>query len=201
MTIESQGLKGLRVLSLESRRSAEMARLIESHGGIAVSAPSMREIPVEENSAALAFANQLLDNRFDVVIFLTGVGTRILFGAMDQKHPRDEIVQALTRMLVVARGPKPVAALREVGVPIGILVPEPNTWRDILKSFDERTPQFHLKGKHVAVQEYGVTNREFLESLRARGADATPVKVYRWALPEDLERFSSWCISTLGGTC
>ncbi|MBI2820396.1 MAG: uroporphyrinogen-III synthase [Acidobacteria bacterium] len=186
MTIESRGLTGLRVLSLESRRAAENAKLIESYGGIAVSAPSLREIPVEDNPEALTFAKNLLENRFDAVIFLTGVGTRILFGAVEHKYPRDKLVEALSRTLVVARGPKPVAVLREFGVPIGITVPEPNTWREILRAFEEHAPRFNLDGKHVAVQEYGVTNREFLESLRTRGAHATPVKVYRWALPEDL---------------
>jgi uroporphyrinogen-III synthase len=186
MSSESQGLRGLRVLSLESRRVAEMARLIEGHGGVAISAPSMREVPLEENPQAIEFARQLLENRYDAVIFLTGVGTRLLFDAVERQFPRDRIVEALSRVLVLARGPKPVAALRERGVPIGIAVPEPNTWRDILKSIDDYAPRFDLNGKRVAVQEYGATNREFLESLRARGADVTAVKVYQWDLPEDL---------------
>jgi uroporphyrinogen-III synthase len=186
VTIESQGFEGLRVLSLESRRSPEMARLIENHGGVALSAPSMREVPLEENSEALAFANQLLDGKFDAVIFLTGVGTRILFSAIEKKHSREAVADALTRALVVARGPKPVAALREFGVQIDVTVPEPNTWRDILKSLDERTPQFSLQEKRVAVQEYGASNPEFLKSLAERGAVVTPVRVYQWALPEDL---------------
>ena len=186
MGMDTQGLQGLRVLSLESRRAAEMARLIQNHGGVAVSAPSMREVPIEENSRARSFAQQLLENRFDSVIFLTGVGTRILFRAIEHWYPRDAIVDALARTLVVARGPKPVAALREMGVPIGIVVPEPNTWRDILKAFDDHAPRIELHGKRVAVQEYGASNREFLESLQARGAQVTPVKVYQWALPEEL---------------
>jgi uroporphyrinogen-III synthase len=174
------------VLSLESRRAEQMAKLIENHGGIAVSAPSMREIPIEENAAALAFAEDLFAGRFDAVIFLTGVGTRILFAAIETTHPRERLVQALSGALVVARGPKPVAALREFGVPVGISVPEPNTWRDILQALDAHHPPFPLSGKRIAVQEYGVSNREFLESLAAREAVVTPVPVYQWALPEDL---------------
>ena len=64
------------------------------------------------------------------MIFLTGVGTRILFGAAETKYSRERLVEALSRPPVVARGPKPVAALREFGVPIAVMVPEPNTWRD-----------------------------------------------------------------------
>lgn len=186
MGTENRGLDGLRVLSLESRRAEQMAALIRNHGGTAVVAPSMREVPIEENAAAVAFARDLLAGRFDAVIFLTGVGTRILFRAVETQHPRERLVEALSRVLVVARGPKPVAVLREFGVPIGLTVPEPNTWRDVLKALDGLLPAFSPQGKQIAVQEYGVSNGEFLESLRSAGAQVTPVPVYQWALPEDL---------------
>jgi uroporphyrinogen-III synthase len=181
-----RGLEGLRVLSLESRRAEQMAKLIENYGGVAISAPSMREVPIEENAAALAFAERLFAGEFEAVIFLTGVGTRVLFAAVETKHPRAGLVEALSRVLVVARGPKPVAALRGFGVPIAIAVPEPNTWRDILKTLDEHRPAPALRGMRVAVQEYGASNREFLDGLAARGASVTAVPVYQWALPEDL---------------
>ena len=186
MDIENHGLAGLRVLSLESRRAEQMVALIRNQGGTPVVAPSMREIPIEENAAALAFAQDLFTGSFDSVIFLTGVGTRILFHAIETKYPRERLVEALSRVLVVARGPKPVAVLREFSIPIGVTVPEPNTWRDILKALDDLRPAFSLQGKRIAVQEYGVSNRDFLESLRAGGAQVTPVPVYQWALPEDI---------------
>ncbi len=186
MGTENRGLEGLRVLSLESRRAEQMAALIRSHGGTPVTAPSMREIPIEENVAAFAFARELFAGRFDAVIFLTGVGTRILFSAVEIQHPRERLVEALSRVLVVARGPKPVAVLREFGVPVSVTVPEPNTWRDILKALDGLLPAFSLQGKRIAVQEYGVSNGEFLESMRSAGVQLTPVPVYQWALPEDL---------------
>jgi uroporphyrinogen-III synthase len=185
MSTENSGLAGLRVLSLESRRAEQMAALIRNHGGTAVSAPSMREIPIEENAAALEFAEDLFNGGFDTVIFLTGVGTRILFSAIETKHPRERLVAALSRVLVVARGPKPVAVLREFGVPVGLSVPEPNTWRDILKALDGLLPAFSLQGMRVAVQEYGASNREFLQCLQEGGARVTTVPVYQWALPED----------------
>lgn len=186
MSAENRRLAGLRVLSLESRRAGQMAALIRNHGGTPLVVPSLREIPMEENSAAIRFAKDLFAGGFDAVIFLTGVGTRILFSAIETEHPRARLVDALSRVLVVARGPKPVAVLREFGVPIGLTVPEPNTWRDILKALDGLQPAVSLQGLRVAVQEYGVSNREFLESLRAGGAQVTAVPVYQWALPEDL---------------
>ncbi len=55
-----RGFAGMRVLSLESRRRPEMAKLIDNHGGVATVAPSMREIPLESNTEALAFAKTSL---------------------------------------------------------------------------------------------------------------------------------------------
>ena len=179
------GLAGLRVLSLESRRAPEMAKLIENYGGRAIVAPSMREVPLDSNTEALEFARTLAANGFDTVIFLTGVGTRALARVVETVYPLEQFAEALRRLIVVARGPKPVAALRELGVSVTIAVPEPNTWRDLLRALDERTDLTALKGRRVAVQEYGASNAELIAGLAERGAQVTRVPVYQWALPED----------------
>jgi uroporphyrinogen-III synthase len=180
------GLAGLRVLSLESRRAPEMAKLIENYGGRAIVAPSMREIPLESNTEALAFARTLAANGFDMLIFLTGVGTRALARVVETIYPLEQFAAALRRITVVARGPKPVAALKELGVPVTIAVPEPNTWRDLLRVLDEKCDIAPLNGRRVAVQEYGASNSELLAGLADRGALVTRVPVYQWALPEDI---------------
>lgn len=179
------GLAGLRVLALESRRAAEMAKLIESYGGRAIVAPSMREVPLESNTEALAFARELMAGGFKMVIFLTGVGTRALARVVESAMPLDDFRAALNKVVVVARGPKPVAALKELGVAATVVVPEPNTWKDLLHILDERSGTMPLRGARVAVQEYGSPNAELLEGLAARGAAVTRVPVYQWALPED----------------
>jgi uroporphyrinogen-III synthase len=89
---------------------------------------------------------------------------------------------ALKGTVLVARGPKPVAALKALGFTPTLTVPEPNTWVDVVSTLDEYRP---VRGLRVAVQEYGVSNQDFLAALRNRGAEVFPVRVYRWALPED----------------
>src|SRR5580704_16347626 len=135
----SRGFDGLRVLSLESRRGAEMARLIETYRGEAVVAPSMREVPLESNAPAIEFVRGLAGKQFDMVIFLTGVGTRALARVAESVFPRADFINALAGVSVVARGPKPIAVLREMGVSVTLAAPEPNTWRELLGAFDERT--------------------------------------------------------------
>ncbi|MGH7878856.1 MAG: uroporphyrinogen decarboxylase family protein, partial [Candidatus Binataceae bacterium] len=173
---------GMLVVAFENRMAAETARLIERFGGRALIAPAMREAPLEENPAALDFAARLLAGEFDVVVFLTGVGVRELFRVMETRYPRSALVAALARALTVARGPKPVAAMRALGLEPGLAVAEPNTWREILDALDRNLA---LAGKRVAVQEYGVTNRDLMAGLEARNAEVTAVPVYRWTLPAD----------------
>jgi uroporphyrinogen-III synthase len=189
MVVESAATKtdfaGLCVLSLESRRGPEMAKLIANHGGEAIVAPSMREGPLESNTEALAFARTLFAGGFDVVIFLTGVGTRALARVVETICPLEKYLTELRKVAVVARGPKPIAVLREWNVPIALTAPEPNTWHEVLRALDENAATVPLKGRRVAVQEYGVANPELLAGLAERGAKVTSVPVYEWALPED----------------
>ena len=174
---------GLTVLTLESRRGQEMSRLIETYGGKPVHAPAMREVPLSSNPEALKFAGALFEGKFDAVVFLTGVGARALSNVVQGVHPTEKFFEALRKVAVIARGPKPVAVLREWKVPVAFTVPEPNTWREVLAAMDDH--KLDLRGKRVAVQEYGVSNLELLEGLRERGAYVTPVPVYLWELPED----------------
>jgi uroporphyrinogen-III synthase len=179
------GFHGLRVLSLESRRAPEMAQLIANYGGQAIVAPSMREIPLESNSEALAFARALAVDGFDMVIFLTGVGTRALARVVETVYPLDHFVASLRKIPIVARGPKSVAALKELGVAVTLAVPEPNTWRDLLRALEQHSDSLPIKGRRVALQEYGASNQELLQGLADQGAQVRRVPVYQWALPED----------------
>ncbi|HEY6361338.1 MAG TPA: uroporphyrinogen-III synthase, partial [Vicinamibacterales bacterium] len=150
-------------------------------------APALREIPLESNPEALAFADGLTRGELDLVILLTGVGTRALLAAVDHVGRRDAFVAALARTNVAVRGPKPLAVLRELQIQPWVAAPEPNTWRELLAAIDAKTGERQLQGLRVAVQEYGAANPDLLQGLEARGARVTRVPVYRWALPEDIE--------------
>lgn len=177
---------GLSVLALESRRAREIAKLIENLGGVAIVAPSVKEVVLESNQEALEFARNLTAGLVDVVVFTTGVGVRALVSAVESVCSREELARRLNSIVVVARGPKPTAALRELGVTVSLIVPEPNTWRELLSILDQNKETFPVAGRRVAIQEYGVTNPELSTGLTERGAIVTLVNVYQWALPEDL---------------
>lgn len=180
--VAEEGLAGLAVAAFESRRSKEMGRLLEAHGAQPLLAPSMREVPLTDSAEAPALVERLRRGEIDIVVLLTGVGTRSLVEACADRYSPEQVAKALDRATLVARGPKPVGALRELGLEPDLVVPEPNTWRDIL---DVAEASLDLEGREVAVQEYGVSNPDLLDGLRRLGAEVVPVRVYRWALPHD----------------
>jgi uroporphyrinogen-III synthase len=183
--MEEPGFGGRTVVSFESRRAVEMASLVERCGGAPVAAPALREVTLSENAAALAFARDLAAGVYEVVILMTGVGTRALAEEVAPVLDKAGFAASLARVrLLVARGPKPSAALKDLGVPKTnfVVVPEPNTWAEVLELV---VGQAKLDGVRVAVQEHGAPSPELYDGLRRRGAVVTPVPVYRWALPED----------------
>jgi uroporphyrinogen-III synthase len=180
---ETPPLAGLRVAFFESRMAGPTADLIVKHGGIPLPAPALREVPLGDSPEVIAFAEQLAAGGFDVVIFETGVGVRYLSQAIERRMLRETWLEALGRTRVVARGPKPVAALRELRVRIDVQVPEPNTWHETLAALDAQLP---VAGLRIAVQEYGKSPVELIAGLEERGAAVTRVSVYKWELPEDL---------------
>lgn len=156
-----------------------MAQLIRFQEGEPFVAPSMREAPLDRNEEAFAFAEKLFSGGFDMVVLLTGVGARLLDRTLAERYPPGRFAEALREVAVVARGPKPMAVLREMNVPAAVVAPEPNTWREVLSATEGR-PE-----RRIAVQEYGKSNPDLIEGFRARGAEVTTVRVYQWDLPED----------------
>ncbi len=160
---------------------------------------AMREISLESNGKALDFAEKLIAGEFDLVIFLTGVGVRTLAKIVEEAGRREEFLAALKKTRIAARGPKPVAALKELGVPVAVVAPEPNTWREMVEAI-EREFGAGLSGFRVAVQEYGTSNPDLLEALAEKAATVTKVPVYQWALPEDLQPLREAVLGIVSGS-
>lgn len=182
MPSDTPNFANLRVAALESRNAAEIARLIEKFGGRPFVSPSMREVAIQENREAVDFANRLITGEIDVMIFLTGVGFRHLLAAVEKHVPRERYLGALSDITTICRGPKPVAAMADVGLKPTYRVPEPNTWRELLATIDAHVP---IANHAIGLQEYGITNRSLIAGLEARGARVVNVRVYQWELPVD----------------
>ena len=190
---------GLRVLSLESRRAREVEKLIRTYNGEPVVVPAMREVSLESNVACLDFGRDLLAGRFDLVLFLTGVGVRNVMNILETKFDREAILTALRNVQIACRGVKPLAALRELDIPVAAVSPEPSTWREVVSVLDSTFGE-QLSKMRLAVQEYGASNPELLSELVERCASVSKVPVYQWGLPFDLGPLREAVQSLIDGT-
>ena len=166
----------LRVLSLEARRAVETAKLIRTYGGEPLSAPAMREIPLESNRPIIEFAEALIAGAYDLVIFTTGVGVRTLVKTVSEHMDREKFLTALRSVKIAARGPKSSSALRELNIPIAVISPEPFTWRSLMARLESEIGPA-LNGMNIAVQEYGTSNPELLTALAEKSVSITRLRV------------------------
>ncbi len=170
---------GARVLTLESRRADLLEQLIRRHGGDPFVAPSVKEVPFEQHDEIYCWAERLFAGDFDLLVLMTGAGLTYLSDVLAERYPRAAFADALRRVTIVSRGPKPAAVLHQMGVTSRIMVPEPNTWREIVTVLAAR-PE-----RRITIQEYGRANPEFVAAVKALGAEVSAISIYRWTLPDD----------------
>ncbi len=183
MSTENPDFRSLHVAAFESRRAAEISKLIEKSGGIPHVSPSMREVPLEDERPAVDFAHRLITGDVGIVVFLTGVGFRQLLEIVQRHVDPQRYLDTLSDVVTIARGSKSVTAMKAAGLTPTYRVPEPSTWRQLLQVIDQIGP---VASQKVALQEYGQTNPSLIAGLEARGAHVVRVPVYRWELPLDV---------------
>ncbi|HBF13746.1 MAG TPA: uroporphyrinogen decarboxylase [Deltaproteobacteria bacterium] len=187
----------LTVISFESRMALPMQRLLEKKGIHCISAPTMKEVPLEENPRLFEFYEKLKNGEFDGIIFMTGVATRTLIKTLEQKFSKDEILETLrNKSKIIVRGPKPTAVCNRNNLPIFLTAPEPNTWREIISVLENHD---FIKSKKLAIVEYGISNTDFINQLQKKGAETHPLQVYQWAMPDDLEPLNTAIATILTG--
>jgi len=174
-------MRGKRIAVLESRLGRQLVELIEGRGAAVFHAPALAEIPDLDPAQIAALVASLEEKPPAVAIFQTGVGTRALFAATDVLGLSARFLGMLEKTVVVARGPKPSAALRSRGVRIDRSAADPFTTAEILQSLRD----VPVKAARVLVQRYGSVNAELDRHLEAAGAEVIEIPTYRWSLPED----------------
>lgn len=177
-------LSGKRIAVPESRELDLFARMIEEQGAETLRCPLVAIRDLDDPAPVEAWLRRLIAGRFDDLILLTGEGLRRFMGVARRARIESETVAALARLRTIARGPKPVRALRELGLKAGLSAGEPTTSGVIATLRAE-----NLKGRRVGVQLYpGNPNTALLDFLAEAGATADPVLPYSYASDAETER-------------
>jgi uroporphyrinogen-III synthase len=174
-------LTGKRIALLEARMSGELSAMVERLGGTPYSVPAVRETPLEQPEETARFIDALCAGRFDVVVFMTGVGATALLRESEKLGRLDAALAALRKALTVCRGPKPVAVLRRHDVQVNATAAEPHTTTELLQSLEA----IGVTGRRLAFVHYGERNETAAGALRERGASLDEICLYEWRLPDD----------------
>lgn len=138
----------------------------------------MSQVPIDVDAGGREVLSRLAAGNFDIVVLLTGFATQRLIEEASRAGRLHETLVALSRATVVARGPKPVNALRQHGLRPTHVAPEPNTTTELLATLE----QVSVKHQRVLIASAGEPFAEPATSLRARGAHPTELQLYAWAL-------------------
>jgi uroporphyrinogen-III synthase len=187
-------LQNITVGIAEHRYTKEFASLFERLGAQVYACPLLEEKPVENRDELRNFIRNAVSTGLDMMIFLTGVGAKFLLAEADGIGAKADFLRALENAKIVARGPKPVAALRQFGLRIDITPQTPTTEGIIyaLQSLD-------LQRLRIGVQLYGTPNPQLVSALETRGASVVPVQVYAYGAIADPEAVRTFIQEIVSG--
>ncbi|MET7682761.1 uroporphyrinogen-III synthase [Streptomyces sp. NPDC005423] len=174
-------LAGFTVGVTAARRAEELGTLLQRRGANVVHAPALRIVPLADDSELLAATQELIDRAPDVVIATTAIGFRGWIEASDGWGLGETLLDRLSEVELLARGPKVKGAVRAAG-----LTEEWSPSSESMAEVLDRLLEEGVEGRRIAVQLHGEPLPGFVESLRAGGADVVGVPVYRWMAPEDI---------------
>jgi uroporphyrinogen-III synthase len=171
-------LAGFTIGITADRRWSEQAMLLERRGARVVHGPTIRTLPLGDQSQLERATREVIAAPPDVVVLTTGLGARGWFAAAAGLDLDDALVRALSQAHVVARGPKAAGAATTIGLDVGWRAPTERS-RDVLDHVGD------VGGVRIVVQRDGAADAVLADALAARGADVVDVAVYRWELPDD----------------
>ena len=203
MTEAGTALAGRVIALAETRELDVFAALLQRRGASVLRYPLVQIVEAPDPAVLLEWLRAFAAGACDDLILQTGEGLRRLLACLRQHEPALEAAfrQALAQVRKITRGPKPVRALRELGLHGDLEADEPTTAGVIAT-----LARLDLRGRRVGVQLYGdEPNRPLIESLRAAGARVLPVAPYRYAdspapVRELIERLASGGVDAIAFT-
>jgi uroporphyrinogen-III synthase len=179
----SRPLEGLTVALAESRQLEELAQLLEKEGATTLRCPMVSILDAPDPAPVLAWIGELIAGRFSLVVLMTGEALRRLLGFAERAGLRAEMVAALGRTQTLTRGPKPVRALKEIGLTPTKVAQVPTT-EGVIATLRQES----LSGQTVGVTLFAEPNPALVDFLTSAGAQPRTVMPYVYAPHSDDER-------------
>lgn len=164
------------------RRREELAGLLERRGAVVSITPTMHTTSLADDTELRSATEVCLAGQVDDLVIMTGVGFRGWLDAAEQWGLREELIQALRPVRILARGPKAKGAIRGAGLR-EMYAAESEASDELLKHLLEQD----VRDRKIAVQLHGDRMPAFTEKLVKAGGTVIAIPVYQWHPPTDPE--------------
>lgn len=187
-------LAGFTVGVTAARRAEELGTMLERRGACVVHGPALRIVPVADDTELLSATRDLIARPPDVTVATTGIGYRGWVEAADGWGLGEDLLAALGRGTLLARGPKARGAIRASGL-VDAWSPASESSAEVL----DHLLAGDVAGLRIAVQLHGEPLPDVVEALEMAGAEVVQVPVYRWVPPADIGPLDRLLDATLTG--
>lgn len=187
-------LQGRTIALAEGRQIEELAQMLEKEGATALRYPLLSILDPPDDAPVVAWLTSLIAGEFAWVVLLTGEGVRRFMACADRHGLRESVLTAMGRANTVTRGPKPVRALKELGLTPTLVAAAPTT-QGVIAALGN----VPLRGLTVGVQLYREDNPPLTDFLAQAGATEKPVLPYVYAPASDTQRVAELIQRLVGG--
>ena len=192
---DAKPFEGITVGLFETRRQREFTAMFTARGAEVVACPVVFPESRGAEEPVRKFIEEATQGKFAVAIFYTGIGIQAIFDAAEQLGHREALKEALSRMTLVARGPKSKGALKRHNLAPAFLA-EPPTTEGLVK----RVEGLDVRGKRVAVALAGDHPSPTLtDAVERGGGEIYAFAPYHYRLPEDLSDIGAFIQKVLAG--
>jgi len=177
----TEELSGRRIVVPETRELGQLVRMLEERGAKAVPCPMIAIRDAPDPAPVEAWLRRFAEGTCDDLVLMTSEGLRRLLGFARRLALEPAFLAALGATRRITRGPKPVRALREIGLAADVSADEPTT-EGVIAALERH----NLNGHRVGVQLYpDNANERLLKFLKGAGAEPDPVLPYVYASEAD----------------
>ncbi|MGL5167168.1 MAG: uroporphyrinogen-III synthase [Afipia sp.] len=120
-------LDGYRILILETREEAQFSRLLQEQGADVLQCPMFTIHDAPDPAPVEAWIRLFIEKPFDDLVLMTGEGLRRMMKVARRIGVDQEFIAAIGKAKRFARGPKPVRALREIGLEANVQTETPTS--------------------------------------------------------------------------
>ena len=167
-------LEGYRILILETREEAQLSRLLQDQGAEVLQCPMFTIHDAPDPAPVEAWIRLFIAHPFDDLVLMTGEGLRRLMKVAKRIGAEQDFIAAVGKARKFARGPKPVRALREIGLEAQVLTETPTS-----EGIGEMLSREDIKGHRVGLQLYpDKDHSKLIAAITSRGAHVETVLPY-----------------------